>query len=536
MNSICGNTIRTPKLAAIWMAFWATGQVSAQPSVESIAAKLRDLHVVSEARFAGGAKCDGRSDDSAAIQAAHDSLPPAGGTLQFPAGTCYVPRSIKSTKPNVVWKGAGVGAFDGGGITPSSTELVTDQSDVILEIGDEAAANHGGHVIEGLGFRDLGGKSAGAIRIARMNHVRIRDVGISDFVSGFGVKFQGVRSSILPMIVGLKARETRFPIQTVSPVIGMQVIGGFLALSHPQSGSIGIDWNSPGSNSLRVDGTAIDNFETGVRIQGDQAHIAARFEASTAYTSAGHRAHVHIVRGSGNVVAGSDFVRGAMGIKVDTRGMVIIGPNTYTVPPTAFIDLGLADNYFINEPYANPPMIKLSRADSEVHENPTEIIVRNSSNAANRRAQLSAEVTAIRGALRSSRDSRGLGQVDIGSLSNDPVQFVQNDTVVGRITNDHKWEIGKNGAGISRHLSATAILDFGVTAPGSSEDVRVSVPGAVLGDSVAIGIPNTAVVAAASGYFAWVSAADVVTVRFWNASGANLDPESGVFRVDVWRH
>ncbi len=54
-----------------------------------------------------GAKCDGVTDDSAAIQAAEDSLPYNGGTLFFPAGTCIGHFTVKS---NVHIMGSGIEA------------------------------------------------------------------------------------------------------------------------------------------------------------------------------------------------------------------------------------------------------------------------------------------------------------------------------------------------------------------------------------------------------------------------------------------
>jgi len=82
-------------------------------------------------------------------------------------------------------------------------------------------------------------------------------------------------------------------------------------------------------------------------------------------------------------------------------------------------------------------------------------------------------------------------------------------------------------------LFGQAILDFPSTASSAASDLTIDVPGAVDSDAVVLAVPNAAIVAGAAGFYAWVSAANTVTVRFWNASGAAKDPASGTFRATV---
>jgi hypothetical protein len=94
------------------------------------------------------------------------------------------------------------------------------------------------------------------------------------------------------------------------------------------------------------------------------------------------------------------------------------------------------------------------------------------------------------------------------------------------------------GAQIKKHLSAIVSYEFPDTVSGSASETTVTVTGAETGDVVSLGVPAGAMTAAtgACGFTAWVSAADTVTIRFWNASGANKNPGNGTFRVDVWQH
>lgn len=89
------------------------------------------------------------------------------------------------------------------------------------------------------------------------------------------------------------------------------------------------------------------------------------------------------------------------------------------------------------------------------------------------------------------------------------------------------------GTAITKHLSATATLDFPNTNASNCADLTITVTGAATGDTVALGVPAASVIA--GGFFsAWVSAANTVTVRFCTLSNGN--PASGSFRADVWKH
>jgi hypothetical protein len=71
----------------------------------------------------------------------------------------------------------------------------------------------------------------------------------------------------------------------------------------------------------------------------------------------------------------------------------------------------------------------------------------------------------------------------------------------------------------------TATLNFGTIADGGKEDLTVAVPGAVVGDPVALAPPT--ILPAGFIPYAYVSAAGTVTVRLTNVSGAAADPGGG---------
>ena len=88
---------------------------------------------------------------------------------------------------------------------------------------------------------------------------------------------------------------------------------------------------------------------------------------------------------------------------------------------------------------------------------------------------------------------------------------------------------------IAMVLTGSATLDFPLTAPATGSDLTITVTGAAVGDVVSVGTPNGSV-NANTAVFAWVSAADTVTVRYINYGIAGIDPASGVFNVTVTKN
>lgn len=96
----------------------------------------------------------------------------------------------------------------------------------------------------------------------------------------------------------------------------------------------------------------------------------------------------------------------------------------------------------------------------------------------------------------------------------------------------HALNKGQFDAVLLTAVSAT--LDFPSTATATSSDLTIAYTGAVLGDIVTLGVPFGSVIVGGC-YTAFVSATDVVTVRFNNYSVASLNPASGIFKVKIIR-
>ena len=106
-----------------------------------------------------------------------------------------------------------------------------------------------------------------------------------------------------------------------------------------------------------------------------------------------------------------------------------------------------------------------------------------------------------------------------------------NDTTVARSS---AGRIAVEGNLVAHMLTASATLDFPSISAQSFADLTITVTGAALGDSVALGVP-TASVTAGLMFTAWVSATNTVTVRAHNYSVAAADPASGTFKATIVR-
>lgn len=80
-------------------------------------------------------------------------------------------------------------------------------------------------------------------------------------------------------------------------------------------------------------------------------------------------------------------------------------------------------------------------------------------------------------------------------------------------------------------LAGSAILDFPSVNDGTIAERTLTVTGAAVGDKVLIAIPSTLETGLIP--VAFVSAADTVTVRLFNASGATVDPASAPWAAEV---
>lgn len=90
------------------------------------------------------------------------------------------------------------------------------------------------------------------------------------------------------------------------------------------------------------------------------------------------------------------------------------------------------------------------------------------------------------------------------------------------------------GTTILKHLSATAAWTPGAIASAASASTTLTVTGAALGDTVAVGYNQA--LAAGLVISGQVSAANTVRVTIANLSGGSVTPAAGTIRADIWQH
>jgi hypothetical protein len=100
--------------------------------------------------------------------------------------------------------------------------------------------------------------------------------------------------------------------------------------------------------------------------------------------------------------------------------------------------------------------------------------------------------------------------------------------IVLGVDTDGVW-VGERPTGLKK--SATATLDFASIAAAASADLTITLPGAVVGDTVELGLPA----APQAGFIfqAFVSAANTVTVRATNITAGALDAASASYTVSI---
>lgn len=80
----------------------------------------------------------------------------------------------------------------------------------------------------------------------------------------------------------------------------------------------------------------------------------------------------------------------------------------------------------------------------------------------------------------------------------------------------------------------TLTIDVPSVAAAESGTVTTTVTGASVGDAVLVGTPATQ--NSHTNWDAWVSSANVVTIRFNNYSAGAVDPASGSFKIQVHKY
>jgi len=212
-----------------------------------------------------GARCDGRSDDAAAIQRAFNALPD-GAALEFPRGTCnYSKQVILYNKTNVVVYGFGPNISIIRATTQTSSAFTINKGERV-KVRDMALV--GANTDDRIGY-----SSARGIYFAESSDVHIENTRVEN-VAGSGITFWRVQDGIVRNNFVKKSWADGFHITGASSNF---VVSNNRAEDTGDDGFASIGYGSAINRNMEfTDNVAIRPMASGVSSEGTIGHRILR--------------------------------------------------------------------------------------------------------------------------------------------------------------------------------------------------------------------------------------------------------------------
>jgi len=250
--------------------------------------------------MAFGAKGDGNTNDTTAIQNALNACPSVGGTVVFPVGGYKITSGLTSSTPNIALIGEDAGNGGWAAVGLGAVVIQVPASVVGFTFNSAAASTiFQGPVLRGLCFHDTAGTATGAILIKRANGWIVEDCAAVDFNAGYGLRSDGTGTgnplSQYPEVRNFLAANCLIGIDN-NDTNGLKVIGGYIdahfndttayAASTTgirntigdtlkvlgtiiQGAAIGVDNQNAGNSQSTVIGCRFEGCFVGVKTAGD---------------------------------------------------------------------------------------------------------------------------------------------------------------------------------------------------------------------------------------------------------------------------
>ena len=127
-------------------------------------------------------------------------------------------------------------------------------------------------------------------------------------------------------------------------------------------------------------------------------------------------------------------------------------------------------------------------------------------------------------------------RLDTGNNFTGNQSVAGNVSASGNLSNGGSATIG-GGTPIVEHLSQVLPITVPSIAPKNCAPIKtIAFTGAADGDTIALGVKNALNPGSALTYFAWVSAANTVTIKICDPVGPTNPVISDKIRVDLWKH
>lgn len=215
-----------------------------------------------------GAVGDGTTDDSAAIQDAIDACDPnRGGTVYFPQGRYRIATGLTVSYQGTRLLGEGLPGQGRGQSFHSaqgSSRIISDDGITAITMN---AGTHGtlGFAVENLHVLAASGSTTGnGITVEDAERTLIRNVTCSDYIAGYGLRFNGSNTQY-PMLINYSGGDCLYGLYGVGGACnGIQMFGGYFeGTGHtPRANSVGI-WLDTG-DTCRIFAPVIQGYQTGI--------------------------------------------------------------------------------------------------------------------------------------------------------------------------------------------------------------------------------------------------------------------------------
>lgn len=230
----------------------------------------------------GGAKGDGVTDDTSALQACLDTLDGEGDFLLNP-GTYYITSAL--TIPNSVLNGMtirGIGSVRWQNTGTPTTVLITDQAINMIEIGTSGSHSLSGPIIKNLAFTDTSGVGAvtRGVYCISSSYVRLEDLSFGGITGGTCIDIDGSSATTINCeIRGCYGRSVLNGIKLTN-ANSTKIFGGYF--SGGSLGGKGLEVTG-GGDSVMVSQFSVDSFAEGVHCNSSTGAVMlanCRFEVN----------------------------------------------------------------------------------------------------------------------------------------------------------------------------------------------------------------------------------------------------------------
>lgn len=484
-------------------------QAGTGAAVRTAQDKLREAYSVKDF----GALGDGTTDDSAAIQAAHDALPGSGGSLYFPPGTYKVISTITISKPTTLF---GVG-FSSAISTASGTVdvfSVTGQGVTFADLQLTASVTR----TAGYFINFAGGLNAN-------NYSRVERCLLTQWFNGIGFTNGGSTTERILDCVMTTSIVGGIGITQATTANAVDVVFRDILIIGPTAGAqlvAGISINNVGDATL----SRVSTVKTGIglHIPAPNGKTVQAVYVSDSYFDSGTGAGVQINPAAGGTVQMVKLTN--VWSCSNTHGVLVNPSGTGATQRVEAINMTGSANaggqgFFIGAGATGVSIVGGSFAQN----------VNGISIAAN---VTDFSIVGVKcGPTGQFTQNTGTGiTIAAGTSANFTISQcdLRGNAVAG---------LSDGGSGLNKVITgnlgygfASAVFDPPNLADGAGTTTTVTVTGAALGDAAKAtfsldlqGILLTA----------WVSSANTVSVRFQNETGGALDLASGTLRAAIER-